>query len=388
MTTKPTDRSELALDQLRATIHPLMREHHVPGLSIAVTSDRELLYAKGFGWADLAHQRPATADTGYLWFSMSKIATATAAMRLADAGRLDLDAPVTAFLPSYRARSLIRRRGHRPEPRIRQLLNHTAGAPNPLPLRWIQTADQPDSQARELVEHLRDRARPTRPIGTTARYSNLGYLLLAEIIATAAAEPFEQYVHRAVLDPSGMTRTGYTRLPGVEHATGYVRLPRPLTPILRAVLPRGAVDSRQSRYVALRPFRVSCPGYGGLIGSPVEAAKLLRVHLADGAIDGQRILAPDTARAMRDIRTPGRPFDLGLGWFRRPADRDARPSFVEHWGTGGGYWNAMRLYPELRLGIVVMANTTSPYNHHALMSTAVQALAPGSGRVDGRPAHG
>ena len=75
-------------------------------------------------------RRPATADTGYLWFSMSKIATATAAMRLADERRLDLDAPVRELVPDYMARS-----GE--QPLIRQLLDHTSGAANPLPVRWV-----------------------------------------------------------------------------------------------------------------------------------------------------------------------------------------------------------------------------------------------------------
>ena len=79
---------------------------------------------------------------------------------------------------------------------------------------------------------------------------------------------------------------------------------------------------------------------------------------------------------MRDVRTPGRPFDLGLGWFRPAQDRDARPPFVEHWGTGGGFWNAMRMYPEQDLGIVVMANTTRPYEHHVLMEALRKALRP------------
>jgi CubicO group peptidase (beta-lactamase class C family) len=100
------------------------------------------------------------------------------------------------------------------------------------------------------------------------------------------------------------------------------------------------------------------------------------MHLADGIIDGQRILATDTARSMRVVRTPGKPFDLGLGWFRRPADRHARPAFVEHWGTGGGFWNAMRIYPELDLGVAVMANTTSSYQHDTLMREAVATFAP------------
>jgi CubicO group peptidase (beta-lactamase class C family) len=138
------------------------------------------------------------------------------------------------------------------------------------------------------------------------------------------------------------------------------------------------VGERHGDQIALRPFRVAGAGYGGLIGTAGDAARLLRLHLADGEIDGHRVLAPETARSMRQIRTPGAPFDLGLGWFRPAADRDATPPFVEHWGTGGGFWNAMRLYPDLGLGIVVMANTTRPYDHAALMSAVVESHRNGS----------
>jgi CubicO group peptidase (beta-lactamase class C family) len=173
-----------------------------------------------------------------------------------------------------------------------------------------------------------------------------------------------------------MTATGYTRPHAGEAATGYVRLPRLLTPALRAILPTGIAGQRQGSYLALRPFRVVGAGYGGLVGPVTDAARLLRLHLADGVVDGTRVLAAETARAMRTIGTPGKPFDLGLGWFRRVADRAAQPAFVEHWGSGGGFWNAMRLYPELGLGMVVMANTTRPYDHEALMTALLPAFRP------------
>ncbi len=358
------------LGDLADTARRLMAEHEVPGLSIAVTSSSGLVYAGAFGHADLADDRATTPATRFLWFSMSKIVTATAALRLADEGRLDLDAPVRSVVPTFAAKA-----GH-PQPSIRQLLNHTAGAANPPPLRWVRPAGGSTDATRDKVGTLLRRARPTRPVGELARYSNLGYLVLADVIATVAGEPFETYVHRAVLDPAGMRTTGYIHDPAADSATGYVRLPRPLTPLLRAALPAGIVGERQKRQIALRPFTVIGAGYGGLIGDAPDAARLLRMQLADGIIDGRRILAANTARSMRDVRTPGKPFDLGLGWFRRPADRDVRPAFVEHWGTGGGFWNAMRLYPELDLGIVVMANTTRSYHHDVLMRAAVATFAP------------
>src|SRR3954469_1556021 len=373
--THPTGHADSdMLDAARATIAALMDRHHVPGLSIAVTDTDRLLFADGFGHADLATRRPATPDTRYLWFSMSKIATATAALQLADQGRLDLDAPVSSFLPAYVARS-------GDQPRVRQLLDHTAGAANPLPVRWVLSADAGDADVAAFARRVLDRhPHPTRPAGGQARYSNLGYLLLAEIISHVAGEPFEHHMRRSLLEPAGMTATGYTpddveaRAGAGSYATGYVRLPRPLTPVLRAALPAGIVGDRYGQQLALRPFRVAGAGYGGLIGGVPDAARLVRLHLSDGTIDGTRILAPDTARTMRTITTAGRPFDLGLGWFRRPADRHRQPAFVEHWGTGGGFWNAMRLYPELGLGIVVMANTTRAYDHDALMTALLPAF--------------
>jgi CubicO group peptidase (beta-lactamase class C family) len=358
-----TGRDEPAgMDAARSAITALMARHHVPGLSVAVTDSRGLLHAEGFGHGDLATRRPATAHTRFPWFSMSKIVTATAAMRLADEQRLDLDAPVRSLVPSFTARPGMA------EARVRDLLSHTAGAGNPLPLRWVLPADRPDADAQAFAaELLRRHGRQRRPAGGPARYSNVGYLVLAEVIARATGKPFDEHVRQAVLEPAGMTGTGYSAPVGADRATGYVRLPRAVTPLLRAALPRGIVGPRHGDVVGLREFRVAGAGYGGLIGSPVDAARLLRLHLADGVVDGRRILQPRTARLMREIRTPGRPFDLGLGWFRRAADRDATPAFVEHWGTGGGFWNAMRLYPDLDLGIVVMANSTRAFAHDAVL---------------------
>ncbi|MGN6441549.1 MAG: serine hydrolase domain-containing protein [Arthrobacter sp.] len=346
----------------------MMETHHVPGMSIAVTDAHGLLSAEGFGCADLSSGRVAVPETTYLWFSMSKIATATAALRLADKGRLDLDAPVGEFLPGFAARSA-------GQPRVRQLLNHTAGIGNPAPVRWVLPAGVSDTEAGARVRRILERYGRSKPnAGGRARYSNIGYLLLAEVISSAAGEPFEQHIHHHLLDPAGMTSSGYNYRSDLEQAVGYLRLPRAATPLLHAALPAGIVGERYGVHVALKPFNVSGAGYGGLIGPVTDVARLLRLHLADGVIDGRRILTAESAKAMRTITTPGRPFDLGLGWFRRPVDRNAQPAFVEHWGTGGGFWNAMRIYPDLGLGVAVMANTTRPYNHHTLMNALLPAF--------------
>jgi CubicO group peptidase (beta-lactamase class C family) len=341
-------------------VQGLMRRAHVPGLSLAVVAHDRLLYAAGFGQADVGSADRMTERTAHLWFSMSKLVTGTAAMRLSDEGALDLDAPVSRYLPS----SISAAGAH--QPRVGQLLNHTAGLANPLPLRWVRPAGAPVDDEHFIQRILRRYGRPRRPPGGHARYSNIGYLVLAEVIATVAGMPFEDYVSSAVLGPLGMTRTGYRYLEGAPAATGHVRMPAVLTPALRLVMPAGIVGSRHGGQTRLNKFYVRGAGYGGLVGDVVDAGRFAAMHLGDGTLGDQRILRVETARRMRRVQTPGKPFDMGIAWFRRPTDEAAKPIFVEHLGAGGGFFNAMRLYPDLDLAMVMMSNSTHPIDRDTL----------------------
>ena len=123
---------------------------------------------------------------------------------------------------------------------------------------------------------------------------------------------------------------------------------------------------RQGPYRALNPFYVDGPAYGGLVGDVLDASRFLRMHLCDGELDGHRILAPQTARRMRTIDQVGKPFDHGTGWFVRPTS--TQQQWVEHFGTGVGFWNVMRLYPDRGIGVVVMSNSTTTYDFEPLFA--------------------
>ena len=350
------------LERVTAAVESTMRRHHIPGMSLAITSPKRVLFTSGFGHADLAIGSLATESTQYLWFSLTKIATATAAMRLVDVGKLNVDQPVSDFVSGYRT-------GSGASPTVRQLLSHTAGVANPIPVRWVRPADQPAPQPGEFLDALLARyGTPKYPVGGAARYSNLGYLILAEVIAQASGQPFTEFVTDAVLRPLGMSQTGFAYRPGRDKAVGYIRIPRIANPVLRRLLPNGIVGRRVGRYTSLNPFLVNGAGYGGLVGNVTDASRLAAMHLADGTtLDDHRVLSPDTARMMRNVTAPGKPFDVGLGWFRKPAARNT--TAVEHLGAGGGFYNAMRLYPDLGLGIVAMTNTTTAWDHATLFDT-------------------
>lgn len=346
-------------------IDSLMEKGRVPSLSIAVTRHDGLVYSRSFGYADLSSRKLATLETQYLWFSMSKVVTATAVLKLADEGLIDLDAPISEYIPSY-----VSKKGNS-QPSVGQLLNHTAGVANPIPIRWVHPAKDSSFDSRKFLERRLERSgKPKYPIGQKARYSNLGYLILAEIVSQASKVKFEDYVRNQILCPIGIVNTNYVYSEHRDRAVGYVRVPRIVAPVLKAFLPRGIVGGRHGEFQALQPFLVNGAGYGGLVGDVVEAARFAALHLCDGMWDGKQILNPATVRSMRQIQTPGKPFNFGLAWFRKSMNEDIE--YVEHYGGGVGFSNVMRLYPGLDQGIVLMANTTAAYDFDTLFKLLSQ----------------
>jgi CubicO group peptidase (beta-lactamase class C family) len=328
----------------------------VPGIAAAVVANGAVAAAPAAGLADVVTGAAVDPDTAFLWFSMTKIVTATAAMRLVDDGRLSLttlvDELVPGVLPSTAARSVV----------VRHLLQHSAGIPNPTPIRWVRPAAMP---APDPATFLQERFKRVKKLkfepGSRGAYTNLGYLLLGEVIAAAAGRPFTEFVRDEVLSPLRMHATAFS-MPGADDATsatGHQRLARGLGPALEAALPRGIVGPRAGKWLTFEPFLVNGAAYGGLVGTAGDAARVLLAHANGGELDGTRVLAEHAVNEMQQIWLTGRPFDHGLGWFRPPADRNRRPAFVEHYGGGGGYHNLMRLYPAEGVGVVVMGNSTS-----------------------------
>lgn len=345
----------------------------VPGVSVAVIGDGGVVETACAGLAAIAERRAATPETIYLWFSMTKIVTATAVMRLVERAALRLDDPVREHLPWFPEP-----RPGRPAVRVRHLLSHSAGLANPIPVRWVHRADQPgrdpDRLAREqLAKHRRLRA----PAGERAAYSNLGYIVLGELIATASGRGFEEFVREEILAPLEMRSTGfgYDELPGNEVATGYQLRRSAMTPLFRLLLPPGIVGPREGRFVSFRRFLVDGPAYGGLVGSVADAARFAAMHINGGELDGVRVLSAPSVRAMQTVQARGRGLDVGYGWFRRGADRE-RAEFWEHLGGGGGFWNMIRVYPECGVGVVCMGNATR-YDHDAIAAAALARVRGG-----------
>lgn len=333
-----------------------------PGLSVAVLAGAETATSSGFGLADIEAKQPASPETVYLWFSMTKLVTATAVVQLAEHDALELDDSVGRFVPEFPSNDRARR------VTIRHLLSHSAGLANPIPVGWIRPADTPatdlhDFTGQLLAKHSRLRSEP----GRTARYSNLGYLVLGEVIEAASGVPYTDYVRSNILRPLGMSCTDFIYRDDMAEraATGYHPRFNPMTPLLRRMVPPGIFDHHVGRLWAFSRFCVQGAPYGGLIGTVHDAARFLRLHLGTIEDSSARVLSPEGLAAMQRPTARGRKLEVALGWFQRRADKDLGSRYWEHLGGGAGFFNTMRIYPELKLGLVAMGNLTS-WNYRTL----------------------
>jgi len=324
------------------------------------------VWSEGFGLADIEAPNPADRDTVYLWFSMTKLVTATAVLQLADRGKLDLDRPVTSLVPQFP------RRDGGSRVTTRHLLSHSAGLANPIPIGWVRPADAHAEDldaftARLLNKHSRVRSTP----GERASYSNLGYLVLGVVVQAVTGVSYVEYVRRQILEPLGMATTDFTYRPDMtpHAATGYHHRFNIATPVLRLMTPAGIFDHRVGEFWALSRFCVQGAPYGGLIGSVNDAARFLNLHLNPVGHPG--VLSEQAVTAMQQTTARGRKLDVGLGWFRRPSDPPDFGHYWEHLGGGGGFFNTMRIYPELKLGLVAMGNATN-WDHLRLVRAAIQ----------------
>lgn len=204
---------EGAVDRI---VENAMEQGPISGLSVLVGLEGEVLVAKGYGFADLEHKVPATADTVYRLGSLSKQFTAAAVMQLADQGLIDLDRSIRRYLSDYPEVG---------EPiTVRHLLNHTSGLVSYTAQSEYWRNMRQDLSHETVLSWFSERELAFTP-GDRYVYSNSGYYLLGLIIESVTGDTFAEYVHRNLIDPLDLSETRYDDglklIPG--RARGYER---------------------------------------------------------------------------------------------------------------------------------------------------------------------
>lgn len=280
--------------RLESFIFDKMADTRLPGLSIALVKDDEVVYARGFGQRDLAHGLPATPDTLYGIGSVTKSFTALAIMQLVEKGLLELSDPVEKHLPFA-----IKPKGERV--RVEHLLSHTAGMPalayGEALIRYTnETGGRhlPIGGPEDILTFMQgsDDWEESTP-GERWAYFNEGYALLGLIIERLSGRRYADYVRQEILEPLGMNRSFFE--PSELERDQDVAVPY--------VLPQDGLP-RAGRYL-FRTIRSE----GGLMSSVLELTKYLELYLGqtNGVVSAESLQAMFEPRiAMPSLTCPER----------------------------------------------------------------------------------
>lgn len=342
----------------------------VPGLQYVAVDAERVLIDCAVGHADLATGRAMTTDTTMMAYSMSKTITAIAVLQLVEAGLVELDAPLTTYLAEAPYGDRIT---------VRQCLTHTAGVPNPIPLRWVHasTAHEAFDERAALAAVWRAHPRLAHEPGTRYAYSNIGYWMLGALIEQVSGEPFTAYVQTRILAPQalGLDALGYTIVAPERHATGYLERWSWADLLAPWLLDPSLLGPRLGRWRTIAPHYPNGPAFGGLVGTARAFGRFLQDQLQQHSV-----LLGDEARALlyRPQRTAaGRVVPMTLGW--HVGTLDGVPCYFKE-GGGGGFHALMRVYPTRGIGSVLMSNATR-FDVAACL-TALDGMLSQSPRVD------
>jgi D-alanyl-D-alanine carboxypeptidase len=333
---------------VRRALQAAINRHRTPGLQYVVVNQSATVFEAHEGLADIAAGRPLLAGTTMMAYSMSKTITAAAVLQLVEGGRLRLDDPVAQYLDWQPYGSGIT---------IRQLLSHTSGIPNPIPLRWVHpvSADARFEELGALKSVVGRHPRLAFAPGTKYAYSNIGYWMCGPIIEQAAGQPFTSYVTQHVFDRLGIgpDEMAYTITDPSRHAAGYLEKYSWINLLKRLLIDRELIGSYAGPWLQIRDHYLNGPAFGGLVGSAAGFGRFLQDQLGDHSR-----LFGDATRATfcEQQRTTVGPIEMTLGWH---IGSTGGVRFLYKEGGGGGFHSMMRLYPERGIGTVVMVNATS-----------------------------
>lgn len=248
-----------------------LAQQDIAGATVSIVKDGKLLFAKGYGYADVAEKKPVSPDeTLFRPGSISKLFTWTAVMQLYEQGKLDLDKDVNEYLdfkiPEAFGQPIT----------LKNVMTHTAGFEE-----QVKDLFAYDQASPNLGEYLKTHI-PQRiyPPGKVPAYSNYATSLAGYIVERVSGQPFNQYIEQNIFKPLGMTRSSFAQ---------------PLPPELAPLMSKGYVLASDEP----KPFEMIGPfPAGSLSSTATDMAKFMLAHLQNGRLGDAQILKPETAKLM------------------------------------------------------------------------------------------
>lgn len=309
----------------------------LPGLSVGIVKDQELLWSKGYGYSNVEGQVAATPKTIYSICSISKLFTSIAIMNLYEEGKIRLDDPISDYLPDFNIKQIYKESG---PITIRSILTHSSGLPREADAAYWTGPDFPFPTREEVKANL-GKQETLYSASTYWQYSNLGISLLGEVIEKVSGVPYDKYIEDLILKPLQLNNTK-TVLPedqwGKQMATGYSAIKRD-----------GSRDVMQ--LFDARGIKAAA-GFSSTVEDLAKFSSWQFRLLKNGK---EEILKPATLKEMQRVHWVDPDFNTfwGLGFSVR---QDEGEKIVGHGGSCPGYRTSLSLTPGEELSIIVMMN--------------------------------
>lgn len=345
-------------------VNKAMRDWEVPGVSIAIIKNDQIVFAKGYGVRKLGDPAPVNERTLFAIGSSSKAFTATALAMLADEGKIKWDDPATKYLSSFQLFDSYATH----ELTVRDLLSHRVGLERG-DLLWYGSEYDRDEILRR-VRYLK----PTLGFRATFGYQNIMFLAAGQLVAKVSGKSWDEFIRQRIFTPLGMTasNTSIRELKSSDNVAS----------------PHAKIENRVE-VIFWRNIDNIAPA-GAINSNVVDMAQWVRLQLNQGAYNNQRLFSSGAAKEMHTPQTIIRaepPFSLlypeahflnyGLGWFL--SDYRGR-KVVEHGGAIDGMRAEVAMIPEEKLGLVILANLNGTALPVALMHRIFDAYLGASER--------
>jgi D-alanyl-D-alanine carboxypeptidase len=335
MNTQAThDELASGIDLLSAWVESQMAYKGLPGVALGIVYDQQLVWSKGFGFADVEKKKPVTAQTLFRIASITKLFTSTALLHLRDAGKLQLDDPVVKHLPWFS----VNQEPDSPPVLLKHLITHTSGLPRESAHPYWDTADFPTYSE---VEATLPGQKQVWRTGIRWKYSNLAVSLAGDVVAAVSGIPYEDYVEQNIFEPLGMKDSFIRTLPQ-DHplfAVGYGRR-----------LPDGTRS--------LRPFG-DCRGItpaANIATNLEDLAKFAMLQFGKGPADGKQILSGHTLEEMHTVHWLDKNWEFGWGWGFMVM-RVKGKTFVGHGGSLMGFRTNLLISPDDKIAVISLTNS-------------------------------
>jgi len=322
-------------------------DEDIEAISVVVVDNQQIVWAAGFGMADVERKIPATVQTGYGAGALSSLFTVVAVMQLVEQGKVELDAPVSRYLPDFKIRS---RYPATANCTVRQLLTHHAGLPaNLLKGMWGKNPETLEALMRQLPAESAAFAP-----GYVFAQSNLGYSVLGRMVEKISGVPFAKYMDERVLSPLGMKQSSFV--------------------MERLALAKGYKKGKVKNHLWPR----DTPALG-LATTAIDLGRFLQASFNSGSFAGKSVWSENSGREWVRVQNADVALDLdrdiGLGWQLSGVDLAGGGMVASRVGATLLHRSRIAMLPQHKLGIAILSNSTNSFRAQESIENELLALA-------------